>query len=110
MLLQADQRLKQNHRDVLLPAHPQELYPLERKCTDVEPEDFAPVDYSASKQLSTLLRHGHLPREDDGALEFSRMKEHLRNDLERSHYWPDEMWKSKMARRRRQQETISILN
>ena len=27
VLLQADQRPKQNHEDVLLPAHPQELYP-----------------------------------------------------------------------------------
>ena len=26
--LQADQRPKQNHKDVILPAHPQELYPL----------------------------------------------------------------------------------
>ena len=40
----------------------------ERKCTDVEPEDYSPVDYQVSKQLSTLLRHGHLPREDDGAI------------------------------------------
>ena len=28
LLLRADQRLKQNHEDVFLPAHPQELYPL----------------------------------------------------------------------------------
>ena len=42
----------------------------ERKWTDVEPEDYSPVDYPVSKQPSTLLRHGHLPREDDGALEF----------------------------------------
>ena len=27
-----------------------------------------------SKQLSTLLRHGHLPREDDGAIDFWRIK------------------------------------
>ena len=27
LALRADQRLKQNHKDVLLPAHPQELYP-----------------------------------------------------------------------------------
>ena len=34
----------------------------ERKWTDVEPEDYSPGDYPVSKQLSTLLRHGHLPR------------------------------------------------
>ena len=27
LLVRADQRLKQNHKDVLLPAHPQEFYP-----------------------------------------------------------------------------------
>ena len=43
----------------------------ERTWTDIEPEDYSPIDYPVSKQLSTLLRHGSLPREDDGAIEFS---------------------------------------
>ena len=34
-----------------------------------KPEDYSPVDYPVSKQLSTLLRHGHLPREGDGAVD-----------------------------------------
>ena len=58
----------------------------ERKWTDVEPEDYSPVDYPVSKQLSALLRHGRLPREDDGAIEIWRIKEYLRNDLERSQH------------------------
>ena len=70
----------------------------ERKCTDVEPEDYSPVAFRVSEQLSTLLRHGHLPREDDGAIEFWRTKEHLRNDLVQSQHWCDEKWKSTMAR------------
>ena len=45
----------------------------ERKLTDVEPEDFSSIAYPVPKQLSTLLRHGHLPREDDGAIEFWRL-------------------------------------
>ena len=45
---------------------------VERRWTDVEPEDYSPVAYPVSKQLSTLLCHGHLPREDDGAIEFWR--------------------------------------
>ena len=69
----------------------------ERQWTDVEPEDYSPVAYPVSKQLSTLLRHGHLPREDDGAIEFWRTKEYLRNDLVQSQHWSDEKWKSKMA-------------
>ena len=51
-----------------------------------------------SRQLSTLLRHGHLPREEDGAIEFWRIKEYLQNDLERSQHWSDEKWKSTMAK------------
>ena len=99
LLLRAQQRLKQNHQDVLLSAHPQELLPIgERKWTDVEPQDYSSIDYPVSKQLSTLLRHGHLPREDDGAIEFWRIKEHVRNDLERSQHWSDEKWKSTMAK------------
>ena len=35
----------------------------ERTWTDIEPEKFSSVAYPVSKQLSTLLRHGHLPRE-----------------------------------------------
>ena len=42
----------------------------ERSWTDIEPETFSPIAYPVSKRLSTLLRHGHLPREDDGAIEF----------------------------------------
>ena len=49
-----------------------------------------------SQQLSTLLRNGHLPREEDGAIEFWRLKDYLRNDFVRSQHWSDEMWKSKM--------------
>ena len=70
----------------------------ERKWTDVEPEDYSPVDYPVSKQLSTLLRHGHLPREDDGGIEFRRLNDYLRNDLVRSQHWSDEEWKSTMAK------------
>ena len=51
-----------------------------------------------SKQLSTLLRHGNLPREDDGAIEFWRRKEYLRNHFEQSQHRSDEEWKSTMAK------------
>ena len=74
----------------------------ERKWIDIEPEDYSPVAYPVSKQMSTLLRHGHRPREDDGAIEFWRLKEYLRNDLVQSQHWSDEKWKSTM-------EEISIL-
>ena len=43
-----------------------------------------------------LIRHGQLPREEDEAIEFWRLKDYLRNDFENSQHWSDEMWKSKM--------------
>ena len=46
----------------------------ERSWTDVEPQDYSPIDQPVSKKLSTLLRHGSLPRENDGAIEFWRPK------------------------------------
>ena len=51
-----------------------------------------------SKKLINLLRHGNLPREDDGAIEFWRIKDYLQNDFVRSQHWSDEKWKSTMAK------------
>ena len=34
---------------------------------------------------------GHLSREEDGATEFWRLKDCLRNDLVRSRHWSDEL-------------------
>ena len=76
----------------------------ERTWIDIEPEDYSPIAYPVSKELSTLLRHGHLLREEDGAIDFWRIKDCLRNEFVRSHHWSEEMWKSK---RRRKQEKIS---
>ena len=71
----------------------------ERKWTDIEPEDYSPIAYPVSKQLSTLLRHGLLPREDDdGAIEFLRLMDCLRNDFVQSQDWSDDLWKSTMAK------------
>ena len=50
-----------------------------------------------SKQLITLLRHGNLPREDDGAIEFWRIKDYLQNHFVYYQHWSDEKWKSTMA-------------
>ena len=50
-----------------------------------------------AKRINTLLRHGELPREEDGAIEFWRLKDDLRNKFEYFQYWSDDVWKSKMA-------------
>ena len=76
VLLQADQRLKQKpQRRTLASPSTRTLLIGERKWTDVEPERFFAnrLQSVKSKQLSTLLRHGRLPREDDGAIEFWRI-------------------------------------
>ena len=77
--------------------------------TRTTPEDYSPVAYPVSKRLSTLLRHGHLPRKDDGAIEFWRLKDCLRYELWEFStlvWWKVEVYNGK---RRRKQENISIL-
>ena len=69
----------------------------ERSWTDIEPENYSSIAYPVSHQLGTLLRHGHLLREEDGAIEFWRLKDYLRNEFVDSQHWSDEMWKSTMA-------------
>ena len=81
----------------------------ERSWTDIEPETYSSIAYPVSKQLSTLLRHGHLPREEDGAIEFWRLKDYLRNEFEHSQHWSDEKWKSTMAEGGGNKKIISIL-
>ena len=101
LLLGADQRPKQNHEDVLLPC-----LLIYKNCvhwrkdleTDIEPQDYSSVDFSVSKQLGTLLRHGSLPREEDGAIEVWRLKDYLRNHYDTNQHWSGEQWKSTMAK------------
>ena len=69
-----------------------------RSWTDVEPGIYSLIAYPVSKRLSTLLRHGDLPREEDGAIEFWRLKDCLRYEFENSRHWSDEKWKSTMAK------------
>ena len=70
----------------------------ERTWTDIEPQEYSLSDYSVSKKLVNLLRHGRLPREDDGAIEFWRIKDDRQNHFVYSQHWSDEKWKSSMAR------------
>ena len=46
----------------------------QRPWTANEPETYSPNAYPVSKRLTTLVRHGQLPREEDGAIEFWRLK------------------------------------
>ena len=46
----------------------------ERTWNDVEPGKYSLSDCPVSKKLIHLLRHGSLPRDNDGAIEFWRIK------------------------------------
>ena len=102
LLLRADQRLKQDHEDVLLPVHLQELY-LSVKVLGLilNQKLIRPIAYPVAKRLTTLLRHGQLPREEDGVIEFWRLKDDLRNEWEHSQHGSDEGVEEQNGRRRR---------
>ena len=54
-----------------------------RTWTDVEPGEYSLSDYEISKKLIHLLHHGkHVHREDDGAVEFWRIKENLQKHFQ----------------------------
>ena len=69
-----------------------------RTWTDIEAKEYSLSDYSVSKKLINLLRHGRLPREDDGAIEFWRIKDYRQNHFVYSQHCSDEKWESSMAR------------
>ena len=70
----------------------------ERTWTDIDPQKYSLSDYPVSKKLINLLRHGSPPRENDGAIEFWRIKDCLLDHFVHSQHWSDEKWKSTMAK------------
>ena len=69
----------------------------ERTWADVEPGKHSLSDYPVSKKLINLLRHGSLPRDNDGAIEFWRITDNLQDHFVFCHHWSDDNWKSSMA-------------
>ena len=109
LLLQADQSLKQYHEDLPLLAHLQELYQFVKKWTDIEPGTQSNLAYPVAKRLNTLLRHGQLRREEDGAIKFLENK-----ILSSERFWEllALVWcnvEEQDGRGLRQQEKISVL-
>ena len=68
----------------------------ERIWIDIEPGTQSDQAYPVAKRLNTLVRHGQLLREEDGAIEFWRLKDDLRNKFKHTQHWSDDMRKSKM--------------
>ena len=70
----------------------------ERKWIDIEPGDFSLSAYEISKKLIHLLRHSQIvQREEDGAVQFWRIKNYLQSQFPQVPYWSDDRWKACLA-------------
>ena len=70
----------------------------ERKWTDIEPGNSSLSAYEISKKVIHLLRHSQtVQREDDGAVQFWRIKNYLQNQFPQTTYWSDDRWKACLA-------------
>ena len=70
----------------------------ERKWIDIEPEESSLSAYEVSKKVINLLRHCQTEqREDDGAVQFWRIKSFLQNQFPQIPYWSDDRWKACLA-------------
>ena len=78
VILHADQRPQQNHKDENLPILPQKRYLLVKESGPMLNQgEHSISDYAVFKKLIHLLRHAKIQREDDGAIEFWRTKDDL---------------------------------
>ena len=70
----------------------------ERRWIDIEPSKQDPDSYDLSKKVINLLRHNQtLHREEDGAIEFCKIKFHLRDHHSQKQNWSDDRWKVCLA-------------
>ena len=70
----------------------------ERRWIDIEPSEQNLASYDLSKKVINLLRHIQtLQMEDDGAIEFYKIKFYLRNHHSQIQVWSDDRWKACLA-------------
>ena len=70
----------------------------QRRWIDIEPSKQDLASYDLSKKVINLLRHNQtLQREQDGAIEFCKIKFHLRNHHSQIQNWSDDRWKACLA-------------
>ena len=73
---------------------------MRKNWTDVEPGKYSFSDFEVSKKLIHLLRHAQdVHREDDGAVQFCRIKDILQKHFPYCLRWSDGKWKKSMAGR-----------
>ena len=89
-------KAKPQHREpvdtpTIIPMH-------ERRWIDIEPSEQTLAAYDLSKKVISLLRHNQtVQREKDGAIQFYRIKFHVRNHSSQVQHWSDDRWKSCLA-------------
>ena len=82
----------------------------ERKWIDIEPSEPTLAAYDLSNKVISLLRHNQtVQREEDGAIQFWRIKFHLRNHSSHVQLWSDDRWKSCLASGGGSEKEISVL-
>ena len=70
----------------------------ERVWIDIEPSEKNLESYNLSKKVINLLRHNQkLHREQDGAIQFYKIKFHLRDYHLPTQNWSDDRWKACLA-------------
>ena len=70
----------------------------ERKWIDIEPSKQDLESYDLSKKVINLLRHNQkLHREEHGAIQFYKIKFHLRDHHSQIENWSDDRWKACLA-------------
>ena len=82
----------------------------ERKWIDIEPSEPTLAAHDVSKKVISLLRHNQtVQREEYGAIQFWRIKFHLRNHSSQVQHWSDERWKSCLSAGGGLEKEISVL-
>ena len=67
----------------------------ERRWIHIESSEQTLAAYDLSKKVISLLRHNQtVQREEDGSIQFYRIKFHLRNHSSQVQHWSDDRWKS----------------
>ena len=70
----------------------------ERKWIGIEPGNSSLSAFEISKKVIHLLRHSQIgQREEDGAVQFWRIKKYLQNQFPQIPYWSDDSWKTCLA-------------
>ena len=69
-----------------------------RNWIDIEPGNHSLSAYEVSKKVIHLLRHSQqVPREEDGAVHFWRVKENHQSQFPQILHWSDNRWKACLA-------------